>query len=206
MKNRGSKKWTNPYDWRNTAERGNFAGRHPDLIHYLGIVNHLYCRRCVFFPVVPVTRIDWENIVCEVVLDIHVYALYFMSRLIISFFTYPEYGRIVIRTNTLKSGSVLYGSYPEISRKSSVSVPVKNTLKYHSVYQNTADLHLTYWLVKPFKSSWILPLILPLPDPGNPARTRIWGSFFLRHVPKKGFMQFIDLGCKNSVCPESNFF
>jgi hypothetical protein len=53
------------------------------------------------------------------------------------------------------------------------SIPVENKPYYRSVWQNTADLHLTYWLVKPFKSSCFLPLILPHPDPINPDRTPI---------------------------------
>jgi hypothetical protein len=110
-----------------------------------------------------------------------------MSRLIISFFTYPEYGRIVIRTNTLKSGSVLYGSYPEISRKSSVSVPVENTLKYRSVYQNTADLHLTYWLVRPFKLTCILPPVLGHKTPETLTERGYEGRFFRRRM-KKGVL------------------
>ena len=57
--------------------------------------------------------------------------------------------------------------------KPSFSVPVENTPKYRSVCQNTADLHLTYWRVRPFTSSLFLAPCFSHPDPGNPARTPI---------------------------------
>ena len=43
--------------------------------------------------------------------------------------------------------------YRENLVKPSFSVPVENKPYIHPVCQNTADLHLTYWLVRPFKSS-----------------------------------------------------
>jgi hypothetical protein len=50
---------------------------------------------------------------------------------------------------------------------------VENTPNNRAVSQNTADLHLTYWLVRPFKSSCILAHILSHPDLRNLVRTRI---------------------------------
>ena len=72
----------------------------------------------------------------------------------------------------------IFTSVLENHVKPSFSVPVENKPYNRPVFQNTADLHLTHWLVRPFKSSCFLPPNLPHPDPINPARTRIWGSFF----------------------------
>ena len=61
--------------------------------------------------------------------------------------------------------------YMETPVKPSFSVLVENTPNNRSVGQNTAVLHLTYWIVRPFKSSCFWPHTLAHPDPGNPART-----------------------------------
>jgi hypothetical protein len=57
--------------------------------------------------------------------------------------------------------------------KPSISVRVENTPNYRPVCQNTAGLHLTGWLVKPFKPSIFVPHILSHQAPENPARMRI---------------------------------
>ena len=62
----------------------------------------------------------------------------------------------------------------------SISVRVENTPNYCPVCQNTTGLRLTYRLVKPLISSCFLPHSLSHRAPTNPARTLIWGYFFLR--------------------------
>jgi hypothetical protein len=50
--------------------------------------------------------------------------------------------------------------YMKKLEKPPFSVRVENMPNNHSVYQNTSDLHLTYWLVKPLKPTRFLPHIL----------------------------------------------
>lgn len=48
--------------------------------------------------------------------------------------------------------STILTSNRKNSVKTSFSVPVENKPYNRPVLGNTADLHLTYWLVRPFKS------------------------------------------------------
>jgi len=61
--------------------------------------------------------------------------------------------------------SSIHTYYSENTVKPPFSVRVENTPKSRFVYQNTADLHLTYWLVSPFKSSCFLLHIYPIRIP-----------------------------------------
>jgi hypothetical protein len=60
------------------------------------------------------------------------------------------------------------------------SVPVENKPYNSPVWQNTADLHLTYWLVRPFKSRYILPPILGHKNLEPPPEYEYEGHFFGR--------------------------
>ena len=91
----------------------------------------------------------------------------------------------------------IFQPLPEKPVKCLFSVRVENTHKYRPVCRNTTDLHLTWWLVRPFKSRCISPLSVPHPGPGKAARTRIWGSFFPRELVKK-------LLCGNHVIEEES--
>ena len=79
----------------------------------------------------------------------------------------------------------LFISIPENPVKPPFSVPVENMPDYCSVWQNTADLHLTKRPPRGFASRWISPRNLPHPGLINPARTRIWGSFYRGKIQKK---------------------
>jgi hypothetical protein len=65
------------------------------------------------------------------------------------------------------------GTLPENPEDRSFSVPVENTLKLCSVWQNTADFHLPQRPPKALKPCRFLPLILPHPGTGKAAGTRI---------------------------------
>ena len=69
--------------------------------------------------------------------------------------------------------SSIFTCYMKKLVKPFFSVPVENTLNYRSVYQNTTDFHLTYWLERSFKLRLISPRSLPHLDAINPARTPI---------------------------------
>ena len=66
---------------------------------------------------------------------------------------------------------------------------VKNMPEYRPVCQNKADLHLSKSQPKALKSRWFWPYVLPHTGPVNPARMRIWGSFFPGMSEKVGFDQ-----------------
>ena len=68
--------------------------------------------------------------------------------------------------------------------KPSFSVPVENTPNNRSVSQNTADLHLTYWLVRPFTSSCFWPHALAHPDPETLPEHQYEAVFFRRSILK----------------------
>jgi hypothetical protein len=55
--------------------------------------------------------------------------------------------------------------------KPSFSVRVENTLNYHSVCQNKADLHLAQCLLLGLQPRLFLPLTITQMGPLNPART-----------------------------------
>jgi len=72
--------------------------------------------------------------------------------------------------------------------KPSVSVRVENTPNYRPVSQNTAVLHLTYRLVKPFSSSFFVPHIYPIWYLQTLPEHQYEALFFPRDVPKRGFL------------------
>jgi hypothetical protein len=67
----------------------------------------------------------------------------------------------------------------------SFSVRVDNTVKYGSVCQNTADLHLAYGSLMPLKSIWILPCSLLQTEPVTLPECECEALFFLRRRSKK---------------------
>ena len=71
-------------------------------------------------------------------------------------------------------------SLPENPVKPPFSVRVENIPNNRSVCQNTADLHLTYWILRPFKSSWMELPDLPHPDPKTLPEHHYEALFFRR--------------------------
>jgi len=107
----------------------------------------------------------------------------------------------------------IYRSIPENLIKPLFSVPVENKPYNRPVWQNTADLHLTYWLVRPFKSSCFLPHSLGHKILEMPPEHQYEGHFFWRRSEKMGFypwkrgaghgaMQFMRFGRRWTILPE----
>jgi len=60
----------------------------------------------------------------------------------------------------------------------SFSVLVKDMSNNRAVYQNTVELHLTCWQVKPLASSWILPWVSWHKTPETLPEREYEGRFF----------------------------
>jgi hypothetical protein len=75
--------------------------------------------------------------------------------------------------------------------KSLFSVPVENMPNNRSVCRNTADLHITYWLLRPFKSSRFLPPIFGHKTLETLPEHEYEGHFFRRRSEKVGFGKLV---------------